>query len=97
MGIHADKDGLHVTPKFPSSGMTSLTLNTVDYWGMKLEITASNSSVQIRALENNSPYTDWYINGTAVSGLFNIVVPIETGGTVTLARTTNTYDLSTCE
>ncbi|HEY0827821.1 MAG TPA: discoidin domain-containing protein, partial [Bacilli bacterium] len=95
MGISADKDGLHVKPNFPSSGMTSLTLNYMTYWGMKLKITASNSSVRIQALENNSPYTDWKINGTAVSGLFDQTISISSGGTVTLARTTTTYDLST--
>lgn len=77
--------------------MTYLTLNAVDYWGMKLEITASNNSVQIRALENSRPYTGWHINGNSVCGLFNVVVPIEAGGTVTLARATDTYDLSLSE
>ena len=94
MGISADMNGLHVTPNLPSSGMTSMSLDAVDYWGMKLKITASNSSVTIQALENNSTYTDWNINGTAVSGLFSMTIPITEGGTVTLARTNNTYDLN---
>lgn len=89
MGIRADLDGLHVSPNFPSAGMTSLTLDAVDYWGMKLEITASNSAVRMKALENNSPYADWTINGTTVSGLFDVTVPIDAGGTVTLSRLTN--------
>ncbi|MEX1030235.1 MAG: discoidin domain-containing protein [Paenibacillaceae bacterium] len=95
MGISADKDGLHVKPNFPTSGMTSLTLNSMYYWDLRLKITASNSSVRIQALDNNSPYTDWKINGTAVSGLFDQTVSIAAGGTVTLERTTKTYDLST--
>ncbi|MCD9020637.1 discoidin domain-containing protein [Cohnella silvisoli] len=94
MGISADKDGLHVKPNFPTSGMTSLTLNSMYYWDMKLKITASNTSVRIQALDNNSPYTDWKINGIAVSGLFDQTVPISAGGTVTLERTTKTYDLN---
>lgn len=94
MGIDADKNGLHISPNFPSSGMSSLTLNAVDYWGMKLVITASNQSVRVRSVENNSPYTDWQLNGSPVSGLFDITVPIAQGETVTLARTTNTYNLS---
>lgn len=94
MGISADMNGLHVTPNFPSSGMTSMTLDVVAYWGMKLKITASNSSVTIQALENNTTYTDWNINGTVVSGLFSVTIPITEGGTVTLARTNNTYNLN---
>ena len=94
MGISADSGGLHVAPNFPATGMTSLTLDSVDYWGMKLKITASNSSVRIQALENNSPYTDWRINGAAAVGRFDITVPISSGGTVTLARGTSVYSLA---
>ncbi|GGD56266.1 discoidin domain-containing protein [Paenibacillus nasutitermitis] len=94
MGITADKDGLHMKPNLPSSGMTSLTLNAMYYWDMKLKITVTNTSVRIQALDNNSPYTDWKVNGTAVSGLFDETVTIAAGGTVTLERTTKTYNLN---
>lgn len=86
MGIQADSQGLHVTPNLPSSGMTSLSLDGVDYWGMSLEITVTNTSVRIRATENNSQYSDWTVNGTEASGLFDITITIEPGETVTLAR-----------
>ena len=94
MGISADKDGLHITPNLPSSDMTTLSLSNIDYWGMKLNISVSATSVRIYAVENNSPYTDWSVNGTAVSGSFDIIVPIQAGESVTLSRATNTYDLS---
>lgn len=94
MGISADKDGLHIAPDLPSSDMTTLSLSNIDYWGMKLNISVSATSVRIYAAENNSPYTDWSVNGTAVSGAFDIIVPIQTGESVTLSRATNTYDLS---
>ncbi len=93
MGISADSKGLHIAPQMPSTGMTSLTLDDVDFWNMHLRITTTNTSVRIQALANNSPYSDWRINGQPVSGLFDVTVDIAAGGTVTLARASHVVRL----
>ena len=59
-----------------------------------MKITESNSFVKIQTLENNTTYTDWNINGTAVSDLFNITIPITEGGTEVLSCTNSTYALN---
>lgn len=86
MGIKMDKDGLQIKPNMPSSGLTQAGVTNFRYWDMNLKLTVSNSSVRLQALENESPYTDWEVNGTAVSGLFDITISLSPGGSVTLTR-----------
>ncbi len=88
MGINADKDGLKVTPNMPTE-IPELSLDGIDYWGLGLRVTASNTSVTIEATKNTSKY-DWAVNGKKVSkdanGLFSVKVDIAKGDTVLLSR-----------
>ncbi len=94
MGVKMDVDGLKVTPNLPTS-LTSLGMENLYYWDMNLKITTTPTSVRIQALSNNSPYS-WTINGTAVSGAFDITTAITAGQTVTLSRSPgSSFDLST--
>ncbi len=93
MGIKADVEGLHITPDMPSKGLTSLTVNRMNYWGMHLDVTTTSDSVRIKAVKNDSKFTDWVVNGEKVEGLFDITVDISKGETVSLYRASNKYDL----
>lgn len=93
IGAKMDVDGLKITPNLPTA-LTSLGVENFYYWDMNLKITTTPTSVRIQALTNNSPYS-WTVNGTPVSGTFDITKTITAGQTVTLARTgTTTFDLS---
>ena len=91
MGISADMQGLDITPNMPSSGMTSLTVNRMNYHSMHLDITTTATSVRIKATKNDNKYNDWVINGQPVSGNFDVTVDIKEGQTVSLYRVSDKY------
>lgn len=92
LGIEMDSSGLHITPKLPN-GLDSFGIEKFNYWDMNLKIDVTDTSVKIKAMDNQSPY-NWNVNNIPVSGLFDITVPIAKGNTVTLQRSPNNdFDL----
>ncbi len=92
MGISADMVGLNITPDMPS-GLSSLSVNRMNFRDMHLDITTTETSVRIKATKNDNQYDDWYINGQKVEGLFDVTVDIEKGETVSLYRASDKYEL----
>lgn len=87
MGISADKDGLKISPNLPGS-IPEISLDGIDYWGLGLKVTVSDTLVTIEARENTGDY-NWAVNGERVTGdengLFTASVDINKGDTVTLS------------
>ncbi len=92
MGISADMDGLNIAPHMPS-GLSSLSVNRLNFRDMHLDITTTENSVRIKATKNDNKYDDWFINGKKVEGLFDVTIDIEKGETVSLYRSADKYEL----
>ena len=90
MGISADMDGLNITPEMPS-GLSSLSVNNMNFRDMHLSITTTGTSVRIKATKNENKYDDWFINGEKVDGLFDVTVDISKGETVSLYRASDKH------
>ena len=92
MGISADMQGMNITPDMPQ-GLSSLSVNRVNFRDMHLDITTTENSVRIKATKNDSKYDDWFINGKKVDGLFDVTIDIKKGETVSIYRASDKFAL----